>query len=233
MEGFAKLAAPLHRVVCECGGTKKPDHQFSRCWTEECNKNFETLKAKLPVLAYADFALPFILEVDASYGGLGEVLSQAQASKVRPIAYASRGLRPTERNMANYSSIKLKFLSLKWAMTEKFREYLLGNRCVVYTDNNPLSHLSSAKLAATEQRWATQLASFDFEIKYRSGKSNTNANALSHQHPSGPLDVAAMLPGTAMPKSLQQASGLGKAEATQATIAAMPQPTPSELCLAQ
>lgn len=236
VEGFAKLAAPLHRAVAECGGTKKPDQRFSRCWTDECNKNFDTLKAKLttaPVLAYADFSLPFILEVDASYGGLGAVLSQAQAGKVRPIAYASRGLRPPERNMANYSSMKLEFLALKWAMTEKFREYLLGNRCVVYTDNNPLSHLSSAKLAATEQRWAAQLASFDFEIKYRSGKSNTNADALSRQHPSGPQDVVAMLPGTAMPKSLQQALGLGKAEATQATIAAMPQLTLSELRLAQ
>lgn len=236
VEGFAKLAAPLHRAVAECGGTKKPDQRFSRCWTEECNKNFETLKAKLttaPVLAYADFTLPFILEVDASYGGLGAVLSQTQAGKVRPIAYASRGLRPTERNMANYSSMKLEFLALKWAMTEKFREYLLGNRCVVYTDNNPLSHLSSAKLAATEQRWAAQLASFDFEIKYRSGKSNTNADALSRQHPSGPQDVEAMLPGTAIPKALQQALGLGKAEATQATITAMPQLTPPELRLAQ
>lgn len=30
--------------------------------------------------------------------------------------------------MAN--SMKLKFLALKWAMTEKFREYLLGHRCI-------------------------------------------------------------------------------------------------------
>lgn len=45
-------------------------------------------------------------------------------------------------------------------MTEKFREYLLGHKCIVFTDNNPLSHLSSAKLGSTEQRWAAQLASF-------------------------------------------------------------------------
>ncbi len=31
-----------------------------------------------PVLAYADFSLPFILDVDASYGGLGVVLSPEQ-----------------------------------------------------------------------------------------------------------------------------------------------------------
>ncbi len=61
--------------------------------------------------------------------------------------------------------MKLDFVALKWAMTEKFREYLLGQKCVVYTDNNPLSHLASAKLGVTEQRWAAQFASFDFEVK--------------------------------------------------------------------
>ncbi|KAJ8012560.1 hypothetical protein DPEC_G00044120 [Dallia pectoralis] len=124
-----------------------------------------------PVLNYADFSLPFILEVDASYSGLGAVLSQEQSGKVSPVAYASRGLKPTERNMTNYSYLKLEFLALKWAMTEKFREYLLGQKCVVYTDNNPLSYLSTAKLGALEQRWAAQLSDFDFTIKYRPGRS--------------------------------------------------------------
>lgn len=80
------------------------------------------------MLAYADFSLPFILEVDASHGGLGAVLSQEQQGKVRPIAYGSCSLRPTERNTSNYSSMKLEFLALKWAMTEKFMEYLLGHK---------------------------------------------------------------------------------------------------------
>lgn len=47
--------------------------------------------------------------------------------------------------------MKLEFLALKWAMTEMFQEYLLGHRYVVYTDNNPLSHLSSVKLGALKQ----------------------------------------------------------------------------------
>lgn len=106
------------------------------------------------MLAYADFTLPFILEVDASHSGLGAVLSQEQNGKVRPIAHASRGLRPTEHNMSNYSSMKLEFVALKWAMTEKFREYLLGHKCIVSTDNNLLSHLFTATLGATEQRLA-------------------------------------------------------------------------------
>lgn len=45
--------------------------------------------------------------------------------------------------------------------------------------------------------------------------------------------LSVMLPGTAMPKPLQQALGLGKAEATQAAIAALPQHTLPELRLAQ
>ncbi|XP_043999798.1 uncharacterized protein LOC122846747 [Gambusia affinis] len=118
--------------------------------------------------------------------------------------------------MANYSSMKLEFLALKWAMTEKFREYLLGQKCIVYTDNNPLRHLSSAKLGATEQRWAAQLASFDFDIKYRSGKSNKNADALSRLHSPGVQDLEAMLPSTLLPKPLQQALGKNRTEVTQA-----------------
>lgn len=63
-------------------------------------------------------------------------------------------------------SMTLEFLGLKWAITEKFHKYLLGHKCVVFADNSPLCHLPSAKLEATKQEWASQLAAFDFEIKY-------------------------------------------------------------------
>lgn len=168
MEGFAKVAAPLHRLVAEFVGAKPRKNDLAgttAAWTEECQQSFDGLKSKLtssPVLAYVDFSQPFVLEVDASYSGLGAVLSQEQGGRVRPIAYASCGLWPTERNMTNYSSMKLEFLALKWAVAEKFREYLLGQKCVVYTDNNPLSHLTSAKLGATEQRWASSIGLFRF-----------------------------------------------------------------------
>ena len=120
-------------------------------------------------------------------------------------------------------TMKLEFLALKWAMSEKFREYLLGQKCVVFTDNNPLSYLNSAKLGATEHRWAAQLAAFDFELKYRSGRSNRNADALSRQFVSASSLAKHALPGTSVPVSLQQAAPYSSmTPATQAVVSALP-----------
>ena len=84
--------------------------------------------------------------------------------------------------MDNYSTMKLEMLRLKCAVTEKFRDYLLGSEFSVYTDNNPLSYLqTSARLGATEMRWAADLAQFQLNTKYRSGKANSNADALSRK----------------------------------------------------
>ena len=230
VDGFAKITAPLNRVKAELTDphTKRPSRRLiGELWDDQCEKSFQELKSRLvsaPVLAYANFSLPFILEVDASFSGLGAVLSQEQEGKVRPVAYASRSLSPSERNMSNYSSMKLEFLALKWAMTEKFREYLIGQKCVVWTDNNPLSHLNSAKLGAVEQRWASELAAFDFSIRYRSGRSNANADSLSRQHPS---TLPAL--GTALPDSLRCRDPERPLRVTQTSISALPSHSPDHL----
>lgn len=95
------------------------------------------------------------------------------------IAYASRSLRPAECNDSNYSSFKLELLAMKWAIVEKFKDYLWGAKVTIVTDNNPLVHLQTAKLGAVEQRWAAQLANFDYTLKYRPGRDHTNADVLS------------------------------------------------------
>ena len=185
VKNFARLAKPLNQLL---GTQHKKDRNPKVEWTPECQESFDKIKAALttaPVLGYADFQKPFILEVDASHQGLGAVLSQKQDGQTRVIAYASRGLRKGERNMNNYSSMKLEMLALKWAVVDKFRGYLLGAEFTVYTDNNPLSHLKTAKLGALEQRWEGELAAFNFEVRYKSGKQNTNADALS-RYPAEP-----------------------------------------------
>uniref|UniRef100_A0A8C6LZU9 Gypsy retrotransposon integrase-like protein 1 n=1 Tax=Nothobranchius furzeri TaxID=105023 RepID=A0A8C6LZU9_NOTFU len=149
-------------------------------WTDECEKAFQTLKERLtsaPVLGYPDYSLPFVLQTDASGEGLGAVLAQIQGGVERVIAFASRGLSPAE---TRYPAHKIEFLALKWAVTDKFYDHLYGRRFSVQTDNNPLKYvMSSAKLDATGQRWVSRLASFDFDVRYRRGQSNTNADALS------------------------------------------------------
>ena len=56
--------------------------QFCERWTSECETLFLLLKDLLisaPILGYADYTKPFVLEVDASLKGLGAaVLSQYQ-----------------------------------------------------------------------------------------------------------------------------------------------------------
>ena len=217
---FAKIASPLHDLIGGKKGKKKkvfqnstrPYVRFSEKWGVSCDVAFEELRNKLttaPTLAYPDFSKPFILETDASFEGLGAVLSQMQDNKQVVIGYASRSLKPSERNMLNYSSTKLELLALKWAITEKYREYLYGANFVVYTDNNPLSYLMTSKVGATEMRWVSQLGQFNFDIKFRPGKHNRNADALSRlpgveSAGQSNIQISMFANDTALPQSLRQ-----------------------------
>lgn len=190
IKNFTRIAAPLQDLLKgqQC---KKTFRSPSIQWTAELENSFTQLKKMLteaPILAYPDYNLPFHLYTDASNMGLGAVLAQVQGGQERVIAYASRSLRPTERNDQNYSSFKLELLALVWAVTDKFKHYLAATPFVAFTDNNPLSHLQTARLGAMEQRWASRLANYQFTLKYRSGKSNVNADALSRLTPAAVPD---------------------------------------------
>ncbi|XP_057200295.1 retrovirus-related Pol polyprotein from transposon 297 [Triplophysa rosa] len=186
VKGYSNMAAPLYRLTSGDPKKKKrgaqkgtgPDQPF--LWTAECEEAFQFLKEKLisaPVLGYPDYSQPFLLQTDASGMGLGAVLVQVQDGVERVIAYASRGLSPPE---TRYPAHKLEFLALKWAVTDKFHDHLYGRKFSVLTDNNPLKYvMTSSKLDATGQRWVSHLSTFDFDIQYRRGQDNSNADALS------------------------------------------------------
>lgn len=133
-------------------------------WADEHQRALERLINMLsnpPVLAYPDFDPPFVLHTDASEHGLGAVLHQRQGGKLRVIAYGSRTLTPAEQNY-HFHSGKLEFLELKWAICEKFCDYLFyAPYFLVYTGNNPLTYvMSTAKLTAVGHRWVGELADF-------------------------------------------------------------------------
>lgn len=108
-----------------------------------------------PILAYPDFDLPFILHTYASSEFLGAVLYQHQG--------------------------KLEFLALNWAICDKFRDYLYNaSTFTVFSENNPLTYiLSTARLNAAGHCWVGELPNFHFDIHYRPGKANVDADTLS------------------------------------------------------
>ncbi|KAL2093139.1 hypothetical protein ACEWY4_010451 [Coilia grayii] len=184
------------KVTLEKSYFKEGD-PFGERWDEECTRAFYNIIYCLthaPVLAFADPAKPYVLHVDASLNGLGAVLNQEYPEGLRPVAFASRKLSASEQR---YPIHQLEFLALKWAVVDKFHDYLYGAKFTVRTDNNPLTYvLTSARLNATGHRWLSALATYDFNILYRPGRHNIDADLLSRQLPSTevPLDWTEISP---------------------------------------
>ena len=194
IKGFSTIVRPLNDLLIG-NSTKNPSRKRTPFrWEAEQEQAFRTIIEKLsnpPVLAYANYNLPFKVHTDASTSGLGAVLYQQQDGVDKVIAYASRSLKPAERN---YPAHKLEFLALKWAVTDKFHDYLYGANFEVVTDNNPLTYvLTTAKLDASGHRWVAALANYNFSISYRSGKLNVDADGLSRL-PEGSLPERVVYP---------------------------------------
>ena len=107
IKGFACITQPLLKHILREGASKKSE------WvtlTEEAKNAFKTLKkawVKAPVLAFANFDKPFILENDGRKLGLAAVLSQKQTDgQYHLVAYASWSLTTHEHN---YHSMKEEF----------------------------------------------------------------------------------------------------------------------------
>ena len=97
-----------------------------------------------------------------------------------PIAYASRSTSSSERK---YSSTELECAAVVWAVNY-FRPYLYGKHFTIYTDHSALQWLLKLKtikngLTGRLARWQLILQPYDYEIKYRPGTVNNNADALS------------------------------------------------------
>ena len=178
IKGYARIAKPLNDLLQ--GESSKLKSQPLGLLLDALGA-FQELKMKCltaPVLAFADFKKPFLLETDASIEGLGAVLSQQQDDgHYHPVAYASHGLKGGE---LKYHSSKLEFLALKWAMTEQFREYLQYQPFLVRTDNNPLTYvMTMPNLDTVGHWWVAAMAGYNFKIEYVRGSDNKVADALS------------------------------------------------------
>jgi hypothetical protein len=167
---FSTIASPLHKLL-------KKDVTYE--WTEAQEHAFRSLQSRLvspPILRYPDYTRKFILTTDASNEGVGAVLSQGEIGKDFPIAFASRSLNKAEKN---YSTTEKELLAIVWGV-RYFRPYLYGTKFTIVTDHKPLTWIVSVKDPGSRLlRWRLKLEEYDYEIVYKRGVANTNADALS------------------------------------------------------
>ncbi|GFU12318.1 retrovirus-related Pol polyprotein from transposon 17.6 [Trichonephila clavipes] len=170
IKGFCYLAEPLQSLL-------KSGVEFH--WGPEEVEAFNSLKKALtsdPVFGMYDERASTEIHTDASGYGIGAVLVQIQNNVEKVIAYASRTLTKAEKN---YSTTERECLAIVWA-TNKFRPYIFGKHFTVVTDHHSLCWLMNLKDPSGRlARWALRLQEHDFDVKYKTGKKHSDADALS------------------------------------------------------
>ena len=153
-------------------------------WEYKQREAFEKLKKKFtlaPILASFDPEKKIILKTDALDQALGSCLSQPNAEgQLHPVAYRFRKFSGPE---LNYDIHDKELLAIVDAF-EEWRAYLEGSRhpIVVYSDHKNLSYFTTTKKLNQQQvRWAELLVSYNFQIHYRKGSENGQADALSQR----------------------------------------------------
>ena len=171
MPDFITYAQPLFKL------TRKG---MAWHWGADEQLCFQRLKDALVhhrVLYCPDHSLPYILHTDASNIGIGGVLCQEFEDGEHPIAYWSRQLTATE---SRYHATHRELLAIV-ACVKHWRIHFIDRPFTIYTDHQALiSLISKREIADTRtQRWIMSLTEFPFVLKYRPGKKNQNADALS------------------------------------------------------
>jgi len=166
---FSTIAAPLNELV-------KKNVAFE--WKKKHEHAFSELKDRLcsaPLLSLPNFDKTFEIECDASGVGIGAVLMQEK----RPIAYFSEKLHGAA---LNYSTYDKEMYALVRAL-ETWQHYLWPKEFVIHSDHESLKHIKSqSKLSRRHAKWIEFLESFPYVIKYKQGKENVVADALSRRH---------------------------------------------------
>ena len=167
VRNFSNIASPLNRLL---------QKTTSFNWDSQCEDSFRELKYCLGdtiILVCPSPDKEYSLYTDASGVGIGAVLEQDD----RVVAFSSRTLNEAEQR---YSTIERECLALVNAL-KKFRQFLIGKHFTVYCDHKPLEWLSEQRNVAKLSRWALAIQEYDFTIRYRPGRTNSNADALSRR----------------------------------------------------
>lgn len=120
---------------------------------------------------------PFTVETDASDVTIAASLSQ----NGRPVAFFSKTLSDSERK---YPIIEKEACAIIESL-KKWRHYLMGRHFYLITDQKSVAFMLKGQASKIKndkiQRWRLELSNYNFDIKYRPGKENLVADALSRQ----------------------------------------------------
>ncbi|CAM8943774.1 unnamed protein product [Rhodiola kirilowii] len=113
---------------------------------------------------------------DASDFEEGAVLGQRIDKKLYVVYYTCKVLAGAA---ANYTTTEKEMFAIVYAF-EKFRQYLLGSKTIVYTDHAAIKYLLSKKDSKPRLiQWVLLLQEFDIEIRDKKGAKNLVADHLS------------------------------------------------------
>lgn len=153
-------------------------------WLQDHQKSFKSLKELFitaPNLVLYDPDNETVVDADCSGYVLGACLSQIDHTKgLRPVAYFSRKLTPTECNYEIHNKELLAVISA----SEEWRSELAGlkNKFTLLSDHKNLQHfMTTRKLSERQVRWSQTLSLFDFQLLFRAGKSSKRPDALSRR----------------------------------------------------
>lgn len=174
IDEFNNIAAPLNSLL------KKGQPDSFGDLNELQTSAFDTLVHKVitpPILAFPIPGLPYSIDTDASVYKVGCALFQQHHNGERkPIGYWSRSLNQAENN---YSTTERECLALVWGI-QTLRPYLEYKWFTVYTDHAAFRWLLTiADPSGRLTRWRLRLSEFDFVVVYKTGKINTQAEAMS------------------------------------------------------
>jgi hypothetical protein len=165
---FSTIAAPLNELT-------KKGVDFK--WEKSQQNAFQELKKRLteaPVLVLPDFTKTFEIECDASGIGIGGVLMQ----QGKPVAYFSEKLGGAQLNYSVYD----KELYALVRVLETWQHYLWPKEFVIHSDHEALKYLKGqAKLNRRHAKWVEFIETFPYIVKYKKGKDNVVADALSRK----------------------------------------------------
>ena len=174
VEGYARMTSVLTPLTAKNAPSVVN-------WTPEGLEAFTRIKVSLVDVACLTVPTQqdeFVLHCDASGSGIGATLNVLREGKKLPVAYYSKQLQGAQHH---YSATELEGLALFRAV-HFFAHYLYGCRFKVLTDHKALvSLLHSRVLNRRLHGWVLQLLEYDFEVEYRPGRENGDADALSRQ----------------------------------------------------